>query len=122
MSTEGLPLHGIRVLDCARVYAGPIATMILADLGAEVWKLEPPDGDETRGWGPPYWHDPSEGLSAYFATVNRNKRAIAVDLKTDAGRALLDRLAGASGRALPQLPSRDRGSPWPRFGAAPSAS
>ena len=93
MATDGLPLSGIRVLDCARVYAGPIATMILADLGAEVWKLEPPDGDETRTWGPPYWGDPADGLSAYFATVNRNKRAIAVDLKTPAGRALLDRLA-----------------------------
>lgn len=91
-----LPLSGLRILDCARVYAGPIATMLLADLGAEVWKLEPPDGDETRRWGPPYWGDPADGLSAYFATVNRNKRGIAVDLKTDAGRELLDRLAGRS--------------------------
>lgn len=88
-----LPLAGIRVLDCARVYAGPIATMLLADLGAEVWKLEPPDGDETRRWGPPYWGDPAQGRSAYYATVNRNKRSIAVDLKTDAGRNILDRLA-----------------------------
>ena len=96
MTTPELPLTGIRVLDCARVYAGPIATMILADLGAEVWKLEPPDGDETRGWGPPYWGDPADGLSAYYATVNRNKRGIAVDLKTDAGRDLLDRLAERS--------------------------
>ena len=94
MSPDELPLHGVRVLDCARVYAGPIATMILADLGAEVWKLEPPDGDETRRWGPPYWGDPAEGRSAYYATVNRNKRSIAVDLKSDAGRELLDRLAG----------------------------
>lgn len=90
------PLKGIRILDCARVYAGPIATMLLADLGAEVWKLEPPGGDETRYWGPPYWGDPADGLSAYFGAVNRNKRAIAVDLKTDAGRALLDRMAERS--------------------------
>jgi len=96
MGAGRLPLEGIRILDCARVYAGPIATMLLADLGAEVWKLEPPDGDETRRWGPPYWGDPAEGLSAYYATVNRNKRSIAVDLKTDAGRDLLDRLAERS--------------------------
>ncbi|HEX6127827.1 MAG TPA: CaiB/BaiF CoA-transferase family protein [Candidatus Limnocylindria bacterium] len=94
MNPSDLPLQGIRILDCARVYAGPIATMLLADLGADVWKLEPPDGDDTRRWGPPYWGDPADGLSAYFTAVNRNKRSIAVDLKTDAGRALLDRLAG----------------------------
>jgi crotonobetainyl-CoA:carnitine CoA-transferase CaiB-like acyl-CoA transferase len=88
-----LPLDGIRVLDCSRVYAGPIASMLLGDLGAEVWKLEPPNGDETRGWGPPYWGDPADRRSAYFASVNRNKRSLVVNLKTDAGRALLDRLA-----------------------------
>ena len=91
--SQQLPLSGIRVLDCARVYAGPIASMLLADLGAEVWKVEPPAGDETRGWGPPYWGDPSDRRSAYFASVNRNKRSIVINLKTDAGRALLDRLA-----------------------------
>ncbi|MEP6807220.1 MAG: CoA transferase [Chloroflexota bacterium] len=89
-----LPLAGIRVLDCSRVYAGPIASMLLADLGAEVWKLEPPDGDETRGWGPPYWGDFADRRSAYFASLNRNKASLVVDLRTDAGRALLDRLAG----------------------------
>ncbi len=88
-----LPLAGIRVLDCSRVYAGPIASMLLGDLGAEIWKVEPPNGDETRGWGPPYWGDPADGRSAYFASVNRNKRSIVINLKTDAGRALLDRLA-----------------------------
>ena len=90
-----LPLAGIRVLDCSRVYAGPIAAMVLADLGAEVWKVEPPGGDETRQWGPPYWGDPADGVSAYFASVNRNKRSIVIDLKADAGRGLLDRLADA---------------------------
>jgi len=89
-----LPLDGIRVLDCSRVYAGPIASMLLGDLGAEIWKVEPPNGDETRGWGPPYWGDPSDRRSAYFASVNRNKRSLVVNLKTAAGRALLDRLAG----------------------------
>jgi formyl-CoA transferase len=93
MSPSDLPLRGIRILDCSRVYAGPLATMLLADLGAEVWKLEPPDGDETRRWGPPFWGDPADGMSAYFAAVNRNKRSLVVDLRTDAGRDLLDRLA-----------------------------
>jgi len=90
---QPLPLAGIRVLDCSRVYAGPIASMLLADLGAEVWKVEPPAGDETRGWGPPYWGDPADGRSAYFASVNRNKRSLVINLKTDGGRKLLDRLA-----------------------------
>ena len=89
-----LPLDGIRVLDCSRVYAGPIASMLLGDLGAEIWKVEPPNGDETRSWGPPYWGDQSDRRSAYFASVNRNKRSLVVNLKTEAGRALLDRLAG----------------------------
>ena len=90
-----LPLTGIRVLDCSRVYAGPIASMLLGDLGAEIWKLEPPGGDETRRWGPPYWGDPADRRSAYFASINRNKRSLVVNLKTDAGRELLDRLAAS---------------------------
>ena len=90
-----LPLAGIRVLDCSRVYAGPIASMLLGDLGAEIWKLEPPNGDETRGWGPAHSGDPAGRRSAYFASVNRNKRSLVVNLKTDAGRALLDRLAAS---------------------------
>jgi crotonobetainyl-CoA:carnitine CoA-transferase CaiB-like acyl-CoA transferase len=90
-----LPLAGIRVLDCSRVYAGPIASMLLGDLGAEIWKLEPPNGDETRAWGPAYWGDPAGRRSAYFASVNRNKRSLVVNLRTDAGRALLDRLAAS---------------------------
>ena len=93
MDPAALPLAGIRVLDCSRVYAGPIASMLLGDLGAEIWKVEPPGGDETRGWGPPFWGDPADRRSAYFASVNRNKRSLVVNLKTDAGRAVLDRLA-----------------------------
>jgi formyl-CoA transferase/CoA:oxalate CoA-transferase len=88
-----LPLEGIIILDCSRVLAGPHATMLLADLGADVLKLEPPGGDETRAWGPPFWGDPAEGRSAYFAAVNRNKRSLVVDLRTDAGREVFDRLA-----------------------------
>ena len=87
-----LPLDGIRVIDVSRVLAGPFATMLLADLGADVIKVEPPDGDETRGWGPPWWGDPADRRSAYFASVNRNKRSVVLDLRTDAGRSTLHRL------------------------------
>ena len=87
-----LPLEGIRVIDASRVLAGPFATMLLADLGADVIKVEPPGGDETREWGPPWWGDPADRRSAYFASVNRNKRSIVLDLRTDEGRASLDRL------------------------------
>jgi crotonobetainyl-CoA:carnitine CoA-transferase CaiB-like acyl-CoA transferase len=93
---RSLPLSGLRILDCSRVLAGPFATMLLADLGADVIKLEPPAGDESRGWGPPWWGEAAERRSAYFASVNGNKRGMVVDLRTDAGRALLDRLAATS--------------------------
>jgi crotonobetainyl-CoA:carnitine CoA-transferase CaiB-like acyl-CoA transferase len=93
---RSLPLSGLRILDCSRVLAGPFATMLMADLGADVVKLEPPGGDESRGWGPPWWGEPAERRSAYFASVNRNKRAIVVDLRTDAGQSLLDRLAAGA--------------------------
>jgi crotonobetainyl-CoA:carnitine CoA-transferase CaiB-like acyl-CoA transferase len=96
MVDRALPLAGVRVLDCSRVLAGPFATMLLADLGADVVKLEPPGGDESRGWGPPFWGDPADRISAYFASVNRNKRSIVVDLRTDSGRELLDLLASRS--------------------------
>jgi len=80
--TQG-PLEGLLVADFSRVLAGPFATMLLGDLGADVVKVEHPDGgDETRAWGPP-WHD---GHSTYYLAVNRNKRSVALDLKTDAGR------------------------------------
>ena len=87
-----LPLDGIRVIDASRVLAGPFATMLLADLGADVIKIEPPDGDETRTWGPPWWGDPADRRSAYFASVNRNKRGVVLDLRADDGREALHRL------------------------------
>ena len=90
--TDALPLGGIRVVDLSRVLAGPFATMLLADLGADVVKVEPPEGDETRTWGPPWWGDPAERRSAYFASVNRNKRSVVLDLRTNPGRAALGRL------------------------------
>jgi crotonobetainyl-CoA:carnitine CoA-transferase CaiB-like acyl-CoA transferase len=86
------PLEGVRVVDVSRVLAGPFATMLLADLGADVIKVEPPAGDETRAWGPPWWGDPADRRSAYYAAVNRNKRGIVLDLRTDEGRSTLDRL------------------------------
>ena len=79
------PLNGIRVLDLSRVLAGPYCTMVLGDLGAEVIKVEPPEGDETRGWGPPF----TGGESAYYLCVNRNKRGMVVNLKTEEGRAII---------------------------------
>ena len=90
------PLNGIRVIDASRVLAGPFATMLLGDLGADVIKIEPPEGDETRRWGPPWWGDPSDGRSAYFASVNRNKRSIVLDLRTDEGRGRLDGLLASA--------------------------
>jgi formyl-CoA transferase len=83
------PLHGVRVLDLSRVLAGPYCTMVLGDLGADVIKVEPPEGDETRAWGPPF----AAGESAYYLCVNRNKRGMVVDLKTDEGCVLLRDLA-----------------------------
>ena len=83
------PLQGVRVLDLSRVLAGPYCTMVLGDLGADVIKVEPPEGDETRGWGPPF----AEGESAYYLCVNRNKRGIVINLKTDEGRKILRDLA-----------------------------
>ena len=90
--TDRLPLDGIRVVDLSRVLAGPFATMLLADLGADVVKVEPPSGDETRAWGPPWWGDPADRRSAYFASVNRNKRSVVLDLRTDDGRDAVDGL------------------------------
>src|SRR5437764_9435428 len=81
-----LPLEGIRVVDLSRVLAGPYCAMLLADLGADVVKVERPgEGDETRTWGPPY----AGGEAAYFLAVNRSKRSVAVDLKQPEGRALV---------------------------------
>ncbi len=82
-------LQGIRVLDLSRVLAGPYCTMVLGDLGADVIKVEPPEGDETRGWGPPF----VGGESAYYLCVNRNKRDIVINLKTDEGKKILRELA-----------------------------
>ena len=86
-------LAGLRVLDLTRILAGPLCTMMLGDLGADVIKVEPvAGGDDTRGWGPPF----AGGESAYFLGVNRNKRSLTLDLATEAGREIL---AGLVARA-----------------------
>lgn len=83
------PLAGIKVLDFSRVLAGPFCTMLLADLGADVVKVEPLEGDETRQWGPPWIGE----LSAYFMSINRNKRSIVLDLKNELSREVVNKLA-----------------------------
>ena len=81
-----LPLSGIRVIDLTRVMTGPYATMMLGDLGADVIKIEAPGkGDDTRGWGPPF----IDGEASYFLSINRNKRSIVLDLKSEAGKEAL---------------------------------
>ncbi|MEA2575235.1 MAG: hypothetical protein QOH93_2533 [Chloroflexia bacterium] len=86
------PLADIRVLDFSRVLAGPYCTMMLGDLGADVIKVESPEGDDTRRWGPPY----QGGESAYYLSCNRNKRSIVLDLDTAEGRGVARRLASQS--------------------------
>ncbi len=88
------PLAGLLVADCSTVLAGPLCTMLLGDLGADVIKVEPPDGDTTRTWGPPWVGSEADGTltAAYFLAVNRNKRSIRLDLRTAAGRDVLERL------------------------------
>jgi len=88
------PLAGLLVADLSTVLAGPLCTMLLGDLGAEVIKVEPPDGDPTRSWGPPWVGSDSDGTrtAAYFLAVNRNKRSIRLDLRQEDGRRVLNRL------------------------------
>ena len=85
------PLSGVRVVDLSRVLAGPFCCQTLGDLGADVVKVERPDGgDDTRQWGPPFVGD--DGPSAYYLSTNRNKRSVALDLNNTSGRAALDDL------------------------------
>ena len=87
-------LHGIKVLDLSRVLAGPSCTQVLADLGAEVIKVERPHiGDETRHWAPPTF---SDDTSAYYATINRNKKSLTVDITTPAGQTIIKQLIADS--------------------------
>src|ERR1700675_2607946 len=87
------PLDAINVLDLTRVLSGPYCTMLLADMGARVIKIEQPGkGDDTRAWGPPFL----QGESAYFLSINRNKESVTLDFKQPEGRAILDRLIARS--------------------------
>src|SRR3954447_14528033 len=93
------PLRCIRVLDLSRVLAGPWASQLLADLGAEVIKIEKPgEGDDTRGWGPPFIinADGTRGDAAYFLSTNRGKRSVAIDMATPDGQRLIRDLAAKS--------------------------
>ena len=85
-------LSGVRVLDLSRVLAGPYATMMLGDMGADVLKVESPAGDDTRAWGPPYF----QGQSTYFLSVNRNKRTLVADLREPADRERVQELAASA--------------------------
>jgi crotonobetainyl-CoA:carnitine CoA-transferase CaiB-like acyl-CoA transferase len=97
------PLEGVRILDLTRVLAGPTASMILGDLGADVIKVENPGkGDETRQWGPPF----QEGESAYYFCANRNKRSMALDLKQPLSRPILKKLTLISDVVMLNLPYR----------------
>ncbi len=91
------PLAGVRVLDLSRVLAGPFCTQLLGDLGADIIKVERPGrGDDTRAWGPPFLPDRDgnpTAESAYYLSINRNKRSVAVDIATPQGQALIRRLA-----------------------------
>ncbi len=84
-----LPLEGLRVIDLTQDFAGPFCTMILSDLGAEVIKIEKPDGgDETRAWGPPF----IDGISYYFMSLNRGKKSVVLDLKTSEAQRIIRKL------------------------------
>src|SRR4029078_5532277 len=91
MPTDAAPLAGLTVLDFTRVLSGPYCTMLLADMGARVIKLEQPGrGDDTRGWGPPFIN----GESAYFLSINRNKESLTLYLKQPGARPILESLLG----------------------------
>ena len=101
------PLTGITILDLTRVLSGPYCTMLLADMGARVVKVEQPDRATTRAhWGPPFLG----GESAYFLSINRNKESVTLDFKQPEGRALLDRLDREGRRPRRELPARNAGA------------
>ncbi|HEY6395225.1 MAG TPA: CoA transferase, partial [Candidatus Binataceae bacterium] len=92
MTTRGGPLTDIRIIDLTQALAGPFCTMLLADLGADVIKIEPPTGDMSRSMGPLPPDRNGCDYGGYFASVNRNKRSIVLDIKTETGRETLFKL------------------------------
>src|SRR5438128_3571115 len=112
MAAHALPLEGITVLDLSRVLAGPLCTQILGDLGADVVKVERPgEGDDTRHWGPPF----AGQDAAYFLSLNRNKRSVALDLNEPGGADVARRLAMRSDVLIENF----RPGLMSRFGLAP---
>ena len=96
-------LDGVRVIDLTQALAGPYSTMLLGDMGAEVIKVEQPHaGDQSRGWGPPF----IEGESAYFLAINRNKKSLTLDLKSEKGKAVMHRLVSQADVFVTNLPRR----------------
>ena len=92
-------LDGLRVLDLSRVLAGPWATQLLGDLGAEIIKIEHPvRGDDTRSWGPPFQfgEDGDTREASYFLSANRNKKSVCVDISTEAGQSVIRELSASS--------------------------
>ena len=107
------PLAGIRVIDASRVLAGPYLAMLLGDLGADVIKIEKPDGgDQTRGWGPPWVGEGEQRVSAYYVAANRNKRSVALDLKRPEARNAFERLLATADILVENFLPRE----WRRFG------
>jgi crotonobetainyl-CoA:carnitine CoA-transferase CaiB-like acyl-CoA transferase len=92
MTASPAPLANVRVADFSRVLTGPFATQTLGDMGADVIKIEPPIGDDTRSWGPPWVGD----QATYFISTNRNKRSIALDLKTESGLRIAKKIIASS--------------------------
>jgi crotonobetainyl-CoA:carnitine CoA-transferase CaiB-like acyl-CoA transferase len=90
------PLQGLRVVELARILAGPWAGQTLADLGAEVVKVEAPEGDDTRRWGPPFIDHDGATAAAYFHSTNRGKRSVVADLRSAEGQATVRRLAAGA--------------------------
>ncbi len=96
MADGSAPLAGLRVIEMARILAGPWIGQTLADLGADVIKVESPAGDDTRKWGPPFIDVEGENTAAYFHCCNRGKRSIVLDFKSDEGRETLEKLIAGS--------------------------
>lgn len=107
------PVAGVRVIDASRVLAGPYLAMLLGDLGADVIKIEKPDGgDQTRAWGPPWVGEGERRVSAYYVSANRNKRSVALDLKNPEGRDTFEQLLATADILVENFLPRE----WRRLG------
>ena len=108
-------LAGLRVVELARILAGPLIGQTLADLGADVIKVESPEGDDTRKWGPPFIETGEERAAAYFHGCNRGKRSIIADFSTERGREIVRAPRGALGRADREFQGRRARQVRPRL-------